>query len=50
MPNRDIWMTTLFAGFSHHGGRSGLLPDIPATLPVTLDSASARPNVWLRDR
>jgi hypothetical protein len=40
MPNRDIWMNTLFAGFNHHGGRTGLLLGIPQTLPVTSGSAS----------
>jgi VIT1/CCC1 family predicted Fe2+/Mn2+ transporter len=58
MPNRDIWMKTLFAGFSHHGGRTGLLLAITATVPCGivprshphephLGSVSARLN-WLR--
>src|SRR4029077_291132 len=33
MPSRDIWMKTLFAGLSHHGGRTGLLLGIPRRSP-----------------
>ena len=42
MPNRDIWIKTLFAGLSHQGGRTGLLLAIPATVPVSSGSALAR--------
>src|SRR3984893_12824254 len=33
MPSRDIWMKTLFAGLSHHGGRTGLLLPIRRRYP-----------------